>query len=107
MEIKESSSLDNLWKALLTLILLTYALVGAKSILIPIVFSAFLTIILDPIVSFLEKKKFPTWLSILVTLIIVILLIMGGAYFVGAQAKSLLNDMPNLVDKYNAFLDRL
>lgn len=103
----KSSSLDNIWKILLTFILLTYALIEARSILIPIVFSAFLTIILNPVVSFLENKKFPTWLSILTTLILVILIISGGIWFISAQGKSLLNDMPDLVGKYNAFLDGL
>lgn len=102
----KGTAFDNLWKFLLTLVLLVYSLMAARAILIPLVFAAFLTIILSPIVSFLERKKFPTWLSILTTIILVVLTISGLVWFVSSQGKSLLNDMPNLVDKYNVFLNK-
>ncbi|KAA3642528.1 MAG: AI-2E family transporter [Bacteroidetes bacterium] len=107
MSEKQSISIGNLWKVLLTLTLLVYALMDAKAILIPIVFSAFLTVILNPIVSFLEKRKFPTWLAIIMTIILLLLLISLLVYFISTQSKSLLNDMPDLMGKYNQFLNKL
>lgn len=104
---KESVSLNNLWKVLLTLILLIYALIAAKSILIPIVFAGFLSLVLNPMVSYLERKKFPAWLAILSTLIFVTSIVFLGIYFVSSQAQKLLSELPNLMDKYNALLNNV
>ncbi len=101
-----NSSIANLWKILLTLILLIYAMVQGRPILAPIVFSGFIAVILMPLVSFLERKRMPSGLSIFLTLILVFIFAFGGIYLIGVQGKSLVTDIPDLVEKYQAFLDK-
>ncbi len=100
------SKLDQLWKFLLTAILLVYACLQARSILIPLVFSGFLTIILNPIVTFLERKKVPTALAILMTIVLVIGVLTSGLLLASSQAKALIKDIPDLIDRYNLFIDQ-
>lgn len=103
----ESSILDKLWKFLLTAILLIYACTEARQILVPIVFSVFMTIILNPVVSFLERKKINSVVAILITLLLLIALLTLFVSITSSQMKALINDMPNLLERYTNFIESL
>lgn len=101
----QSSILDKSWKFLLTSILLVYACIEARQILIPLVFSVFMTIILHPVVSFLEKKKINSVVSILLTLLLLIGLLTLFISITSSQITALIEDMPNLLERYTTFID--
>ena len=105
MKASSSYSIDLVWKSLLSIILFFYGVYTAKSILIPIVLSFFLSIILNPIVSFFERKGINTVLSIVITLLLLILLLGGGLFYISIQARSLINDLPNLLERLNSFIE--
>ena len=100
-------SLDRIWKVLLTLTLLIYGVSKASSILIPLIFALFLSIILNPLVKFFEKKRLPRVAAIALTLVLVTFFVGGGIYFVGTQAKNLFADLPDLIEKFNKLLERI
>jgi len=98
-------SIDFIWKSLLSLSLLIYGLSVASNILIPIVFSLFLALMLSPIVGWLERKKVNSIISIIITLILVTAVVTTAFYYISVQAKNLIVDLPNLVKKFNLFID--
>jgi|SRR5690554_491983 len=98
-------SLDNLWKVLLLITLLFFGLIHASSILVPLVFSLFIAIMLNPLVSFLERKGFNSVLAIITTLLVVGISLVLGVYYVSIQAKNLIVDLPNLVSKFNLLIE--
>lgn len=100
-------SLDKIWKPLFILVLFFYAIKQAAPILIPIVFSFFLSIILNPLVKFLEDKGLNKALAIIITLITVTVIVGGGIYYVGTQARNLFTDLPDLVERFNRLIDRI
>jgi len=100
-------SIDNIWKVLLILVLLVYSLINASQVLVPIVFSLFLAIIFSPLVSFFERKGLNRILSITFSLLLVVIILGGGIYYVGIQAKNLILDLPDLAEKFNNTIDEL
>lgn len=98
-------SLDRIWKSLLILTLLFFGLTQASDIIVPLVFSLFLAILLNPLVSFMERKGMNSILAIIIALILVSIVISGAIYYVSFQAKNLIVDLPGLVSKFNQFID--
>ncbi|MBD98882.1 MAG: AI-2E family transporter [Verrucomicrobia bacterium] len=98
-------SLDILWKVLLSLILLFFALFEARGILIPFVFSVFIALILNPVVSFLNRKGLNRVLAILLTLLSVAALFGTLLVLTGSQAKNLFIDFPLLVERLKLYIE--
>lgn len=107
MEERNTTTIDNIWKVLLTLTLIIFGASIARSILIPIVFAAFLAIILYPIVHFLQKRGMNLILATIFTLIMVGVIFGIGFYYVISQAKILFTDLPDLATKFDALFDRI
>lgn len=107
MKIKHSFTLDTLWKILLSGVLFFYVIIVAKNILIPIIFSLFISIILNPLVSVLVKKKINRILSIFLVLIVIATLIGTAIYYTSIQSKNLVSAIPQLTQKFNIFLENV
>ncbi len=100
-------SIDNIWKVLLILVLFFHSLIYASQVIIPIIFSLFLALIISPLVSFFEKKKIPTALSIIISLLVITLTLGGGIYFISVQGKNLILDLPDLTEKFHRTIDEI
>jgi predicted PurR-regulated permease PerM len=98
-------SLDRIWKSLLILTLLFFGLTQASDIIIPLVFSLFLAILLNPVVSFMENKGMNSILAIIISMILVSIVLSAAVYYVSFQAKNLIVDLPGLVSKFNQYID--
>ncbi|MDP4130090.1 MAG: AI-2E family transporter [Bacteroidota bacterium] len=70
-----------------------------KSILIPLFFAFLISILLHPVVIFLEKIHFPRAVASLVTVLIFLILIAGLFYFFSRQVVRLSKDLPTLQAK--------
>ena len=106
MEENHRLSIDNIWKVLLTLVLIVIAAIASKEILLPIIFSFFLATLLNPIVDFFrEKCGINKIISIFFTLILVIGVIGGIIYYISSQAKGLILDLPNLIQKLKFYIE--
>ena len=76
-----------------------------QDIIVPFAFSILLAILLLPSVSFLERKKFPKVVAIILVLILATILIAALLYFMSMQMMSFADDLPtirqHLQDHYN------
>ncbi len=100
-------SIDFVWKVLLTLVLFFFAASHSTHIVIPIIFSLFLAIILNPVVKFLERKGVNEVLAITIVLLVVLGALTGFIYYVSTHASKLIQDLPDLVKKFKSLIDRI
>jgi predicted PurR-regulated permease PerM len=74
-----------------------------KSILLPIFFAILLATLLSPVFNYLQRKKFPKALSILIPLVVSVLIFAGVVYFLSNQVIHFLEDVPALKKKLSEF----
>ncbi len=63
----------------ITFVIFVYILIAFKKILVPVTLAIFLTFLFHPLIEYLQKFKFPKWLS----LILIIFFISGIYYLIG------------------------
>lgn len=73
----------------------------AQNILIPFSFAMLLSVLLLPVVSFLERKKIGKVLSIGIALLLAISFIAGIIYFLSSQIASFVQDVPSIKQHLN------
>jgi predicted PurR-regulated permease PerM len=73
----------------------------AQNILIPFLFAVLLSVLLLPLVSFLERKNVGRVLSISIGILVSIVFIGGIVYFLSSQISSFLNDVPSIKKHLN------
>lgn len=80
-----------------------------STLFFPIVIAGFLYFILNPVVDFLEKLKFPRSLAILTIFLVfiglIVLVIAIGAPVLGQQIKELISDIPKYFDQLQQFFN--
>jgi predicted PurR-regulated permease PerM len=103
---KTLDKLDYIYKLLAVLALLITATILAKDIVIPILISAFLSVILHPVVTWFQKKLSLT-LSVIVVLLMTLLIFSGALWIIGDQLTHLVQDLPNLENKFNNLVDNV
>ncbi len=103
---KPFDRLDYIFKLSIVIALLVAAAVLAADIIIPMAFAALLSVVMLPAIRKLESRRVGTALSIL----IVLLLTVGGmsllVWLTVDQLVGLVNDLPNLQSKLEAFVRR-
>tara|TARA_R110000868_G_scaffold267231_2_gene526522 strand:- start:138 stop:1256 length:1119 start_codon:yes stop_codon:yes gene_type:complete len=100
------SSIDTLWKVLLSLTLLVFGAIVAKSVLIPIVFGFFFATVLHPLVSFLQARKISLIPATLISMLTASLILGFGLYYTISQAKVLFTDLPGLLEQFNSLFNK-
>ena len=98
--------LDYTYKMFVICALSITAAILAQDIVIPILISAFLAVILLPLVNWLEKKLSLT-ISVIVVLIFTLLIFIGTVWIIGDQLTTLVQDLPNLESKFNTLVDNV
>ena len=73
----------------------------SQNILVPFAFSVLMTVILLPIVTFLESKHISKVLSIFIALFIAVIFIAGVIYFLSSQIVSFIKDVPSIKEHLN------
>ena len=73
----------------------------AQNILVPFSFAVLLTVLLLPVVSFLESKKINKVLSIGIAILLAIGFIGGVFYFLSSQIASFVQDVPSIKQHLN------
>jgi len=107
--LKEDSTLffKKLSFNLLSLVLIGVILYLGKGIILPFLFSLLLATLLLPSVDFLNRKRFPKGLSILIPLIISLLIIAGILYFLSTQIAHFFDDWDTLKERVNELVKSL
>jgi|SRR5665647_1390785 len=76
----------------------------AQNIIVPLAFAVLLTVLLLPIVNFLESKKIGKVLSIAIAILLTIGFIAGIIYFLSSQIASFVQDVPSIKQHLNEHL---
>ena len=102
-------SFENRWYAkyttiLLGMILTVYVMIVAKSILLPILFAALLSILLAPLASWFEKYKVPRILAALIALVIGLSVLVGVGYFFYTQLTAFVDDIDLIKERTEELL---
>jgi len=81
---------------LITLALLSLAIYYGKEIIVPVLFSILLANMLLPVTRFLEKKRFPKPIAILLPLLLSLIIGIAIIYFLSSQIMNFVDDLPAL-----------
>lgn len=101
---KPFDRLDYIYKLFVIIALAIVATVLARDIVIPILISAFLAVILLPVVNRLQRRLSLT-LSVIIVLFFTLLIFAGSVWIIGDQLSRLIQDLPNLESKFIALVD--
>ncbi|RAV98612.1 AI-2E family transporter [Pseudochryseolinea flava] len=99
--------LDYVYKLMVVVALTIAAIILASDIIIPIAFAGLFSIMVLPIIKKMERRKIPTWLSITIVLLVTIVIFGLFIWLIIGQMVSLVNDLPNLQVKFDAFISNL
>lgn len=84
---------------------------AAKSIIVPFLLAAFISIISSPPLFWLEKRRVPKWLALLIVLFVILSVLLLIAGLVGSSVNDFSNNVPayeaKLEEQVNVFLDWL
>jgi len=105
-EKKYFNRLDYIYKLLVIIAITITGTVLASDIVIPILISAFLAIILIPVVNWLQKKL-SLMLSVIIVIVFSFLVFSGIIWIIGDQLSRLIQDLPNLETKFTLLVDKI
>ncbi|MFP8489828.1 AI-2E family transporter [Gracilimonas sp. Q87] len=88
-------------------VLTVYIMIEAQFILLPLVWAAFIALLILPLTEKLEQIKFPRWLSIITVLTIVTATLSVILYLLSIQVAGLLGDIPAVTDTVDAWITDL
>ena len=89
------------------LVLFVYSIFTIKAVLIPLGFGLMLAILLNPLVTRLQKWKLPRVLAISIALLIAIILLAAIGYFLSTQIASFSDQLPIFKKKCLELLQKL
>lgn len=90
----KSARLTNIFLGIMVSALILGLLILGRPILLPVFLALFLTLVLDPPVSFLHRHKFPMWLAVLLTLILVFTLLYLLGWMLYASVQAFVRELP-------------
>lgn len=98
--------LDYIYKLMVIIALSIVAVILCRDIVIPLAFAVFLSVVLLPVVNKIERRTGATFAVIIVVVGGMVLLVFLMWLLVN-QIIYLVNDLPNLQDKANQYLDHI
>ena len=81
----------------ISFVIFVYILIAFKKILIPVTLAVFLTFLFHPLIEYLQKFKFPKWLS----LILILFFISGIYYLIGLLVVANFGTFTAKLEKYS------
>jgi putative heme transporter len=106
MATRSWNRLDYIFKLMVIIALSIYAVILLRDIVIPLAFAVFLSMVLLPIVKRIERR---TGTTLAVTIVVVGGMVVFGllGWLLVNQIISLVNDLPNLQDRADKFLNQI
>src|SRR5450432_4039456 len=92
---------------LLGLILFVFAIFTIREILVPLSFALLISILLNPMVNWFQKKKLPKIFAISLALLIAFLFIGGIGYFLSMQIAGFTDQLPLMKKKLIDLVEKL
>src|SRR4051812_27936145 len=84
---------------LVAVILILLIMEEGKSIIIPLFFSALISLMLLPVTKWLERRRFPPSLAAAISILLFLVFVIGVFYFLGAQIGDFSKDLPQLGER--------
>jgi len=97
--VSDKNHLQNLTFGIVLLFLGVWVLIIGKTIILPFMIAIFLTFILDPVVSLLQRLKIPLGISVMLTLILAFIILYLFGLLVYANVQSFVGQFPVYQDK--------
>ena len=94
-----NSRTQNVYQSLMILSIITLGLYFAGTLIMPIIFSAFVAVLLHPIALFFERLKFPRGLAALSAVLIGSVGIVGLFLLILIQSQEIIEEVPQLMEK--------
>lgn len=92
---------------LITIALLITAAYLGKNVILPIMFAILLATLLLPIYKFLQRKKFPKPLAILLPLVLTLVLIVSVVFLLSKQVIHFFDDLPTLNERVDELKEKV
>ncbi len=84
-----------------------FALQSAKEFVVPLVIAVIMAYALDPVVTFLAKRRVPRVLGATIVLLALLTAVIGGAYSLRGQAQAIIDQMPEVATKVSNSVNAL
>lgn len=92
---------------LLLAILITVALYYAKPFLVPVCFAGLTAMLFLPLSHWLERRRFPRGLSVLICIIILLVIISGIIWIISRQINDLAGEATDFKNKLNGMINQV
>src|SRR5437870_5035845 len=89
------------------IMLFVYALSTLREILVPVAFALLFSILLNPILNWLVRRKVPRVWSISITVVVGILIVSAIFYFLGSQIAGFSDELPVMKKKFAALTEQV
>lgn len=103
MNAKPFDRLEYTYKLFVIIALAITGVVLTKDIVIPLAFAAFLSVVMLPAIKWMEHKKLPTVLAIVITLLSFTLVLVLLGWLIIDQIASLIQDLPDIETRLDTF----
>lgn len=107
MEAKSFDRLDYIFKLFIVIALSIAGLLMAQDVVVPLAFAVFLSVVMLPLVKWLERKKLNSVLAITIVLSSFTILLFFIGWLIIDQVIALINDLPDIETRITAFLTKL
>ena len=91
---------------LLGIVILFFILYIGKEIILPLIFSFFIAILLDPVVRYLCKRKVNRFVAIFISILLAILILSAIIYFITSQIIMFGEMLPQLEEKIGTLISQ-
>lgn len=91
----------------LTVLASLFALQSAKEFVVPLVIAVIMAYALDPVVTFLAKRRVPRVLGATIVLLALLTAVIGGAYSLRGQAQAIIDQLPEVATKVSHSVNAL
>jgi predicted PurR-regulated permease PerM len=81
-----------------------YILILGQDIIVPIIYSALISIMLNPLVAWLERKGMNNLIAIFLAVFLAILFTIGLSYFIASQLSSFATSLPVFSEKISRYI---
>ena len=105
--LKPFDRLDYIYKLSIVVALSIAATILASDIVVPLAFAAFLSVVMLPLVKWLERRKLGSAFSIIIVLAATVIILGLLIWLVVDQVVGLVNDLPNLQAKFQNYINHL
>ena len=103
--LKPFDRLDYIYKLSIVIALSIAATILASDIVVPLAFAAFLSVVMLPLVKWLERRKLGPAFSIIIVLAATVIILGLLIWLVVDQVVGLVNDLPNLQAKFENYIN--